>query len=181
MNQTDLNTLLDISKSKIDNGLNFKEIKEFIVSFHNKDIFLKLQDDIETYFNSKNKKLPNILLQPTGDNTKDDFKEGEYTSWAEKEDYEYIWEKSIGDTVLFIKNNFIFAIATIENIKEDYKTNKKYPLRYIWNDNIQFVNIPLDEFNIVVGYEPKFTPRKFMSIRQENLTDATNLINKYIK
>ncbi len=179
MNQTDLNTLLNISKSKIDKGLNFNEIKEFILSFHNEDIFLKLKNDIENYFNSKNKKLPNILLQPTGNATKDDFKEGQYISWAEKEDYEYIWEKSIGDTVLFIKNNFIFAIATIQDIKEDYETNKKYPLRYIWNDKIQFIDIPLNEFNIIVGYEPKFTPRKFMLIKQENLNNATNFINKY--
>jgi len=172
---------LDISKSKIDKGLDFNGIKEFIISFHNEDIFLKLKNDIENYINSKNKKLPNILLQPTGTDTKENFIDGKYESWAEKEDYKYIWEKSIGNIVLFIKNNFIFAIATIEDIKEDFETNKAYPLRYIWNDNIQFVNIPLDKFNIIVGYEAKFTPRKFMSIKQENLSDATNFINKYIK
>jgi len=180
MTKSDLKTLLGISKSKIDKGACFEDIKDFIVTSQNNAIFLMLKNDIENYLILKEKyNLPNILFQPTGDSTKEDFELEQYTSWAEKEVYENIWEKSVGDKVLFVKKNKIFAIAVIEDIEEDTESSPEYPLRYYWNDNIKFVDIPLGEFNKIIGYEEKFTPRRFMRIPKESVKKAFEFLKQF--
>ena len=74
MTKSDLKTLLDISKSKIDKGAGFEDIKDFIVNSQNEEVFSMLKNDIESYLLLKEKyNLPNILFQPTGDSTKEDF------------------------------------------------------------------------------------------------------------
>lgn len=180
MTKSDLKTLLDICKSKIDKGSSFEDIKNFIITSQNEEIFSILKNDIESYLLLKEKyNLPNILFQPTGDFTKEDFELEQYISWAEKEVYENIWEKSVGDTVLFVKNNKIFAIAIIEDIEEDTESFPKYPLRYYWKDNIKYVDIPLGEFNKIIGYEEKFTPRKFMRIPRESVKKAFEFLKQF--
>lgn len=123
--------------------------------------------------------MSRIILQPTGNDTKNDFIKNQYISWAEDEKYKKIWENSVNDTVIFIKNNIIFAIATIEDIKEDYETNKKYPLRFFWNNNIQYVNIPLSDFNNIVGYSSNFIPRNYMVVKDENIHDVFNFLDNF--
>jgi len=180
MTKNDLKTLLDICKSKIDKGAGFEDIKDFIVTSQNEENFLILKNDIESYLFLKEKyNLPNILLQPTGDSIKEDFERETYTSWAEKEVYQNIWEKCVGDTVLFVKNNKIFAIAVIVDIEEDTLSFPEYPLRYYWNDNIIFVDISLGEFNKIIGYDVKFTPRKFMRIPRESVKKAFEFLKQF--
>ncbi|MFA7090398.1 MAG: hypothetical protein WC149_00950 [Arcobacteraceae bacterium] len=180
MTKSDLKILLDICKSKIDKGASFEDIKNFVVTSQNEEIFLILRNDIESYLFLKEKyNLPNILLQPTGASTKEDFEIENYTSWAEKEVYENIWEKCVGDTVLFVKNNKIFAIAVIEDIKEDTVSFPEYPLRYYWNDSIKYVDIPLGEFNKIINYEENFTPRKFMRIPRESIKKAFEFLKQF--
>jgi len=123
--------------------------------------------------------MSRIILQPTGDSTKNDFIQNKWISWAEQEKYEDIWEESIGDTILFVKNNYIFLIATIQNIEYDYEKNEQYPLRYFFN-NIQYCEIPLCDFNEIIGYAQNFTPRKYMLAKEENLEKAFEFLNNFI-
>jgi hypothetical protein len=53
MNKNDLNTLLDIVKSKLDNGSTLEEIKKFIITTQNENVFSELKNDIENYIQSK--------------------------------------------------------------------------------------------------------------------------------
>ena len=55
----------------------------------------------------------------------------------------------------------------------------EYPLRYYWNDNIKYVDIPLGEFNKIIGYEEKFTPRKFMCIPRESVKKAFEFLKQF--
>ncbi len=121
--------------------------------------------------------MDRIILQPTGDETKQDFIEKKYPSFAERDTDKYrdIWEESEGDIVLFIKLKNIFAIAKIEKIEEDYTTSQQYPLRYYWSD-IQYVDIPLNKFNEAVGYKTSFYPRNYMLLEGESWEDGFNFL-----
>lgn len=55
MNPSDMITLLQITKSKIDKGATFKEVEKFIVTVHGKDIMSQLKADIDDYINLKDK------------------------------------------------------------------------------------------------------------------------------
>ncbi len=118
-----------------------------------------------------------IILQPTGESTKEDFIREGWASWAEDEKYRKTWEESVGDTVLFTKDNEIFAIATIEALAEDFKTSKGYPLRYIWNNNISYVSIPLSDFNEAVGFKSNYAPRGYRTLKDEQTDDAMAFLN----
>lgn len=124
--------------------------------------------------------MSRIILQPTGGDTQDDFLENNYTSWAESEKYRDIWEDSVGDIVLFIKDREIFALAIVENIEEDFDTNSEYPLRYYWNNNIKYVSILLSDFNDVVGFKNNYFPQNYRLIKDENVDDALNYINSFL-
>ncbi len=120
-----------------------------------------------------------ILLQNIGEKTKEYFttKAKKYSTWAVNKEYKKTWENSVGDTVLFIKGGYIFAIAKVEEIMYDDNT-PKYPLRYYWNNNIQFVNIPLDDFNEAVGYAKNYFPRKYHTIKE--IVQGFDFLSKYM-
>ena len=122
--------------------------------------------------------MARIILQPSGTDTKNDFITQKWNSWAVRDIYVDIWENCIGDTILFIKNNYIFLIATINNIEYDEETNSDYPLRYFF-ENIEYVDISMEQFNETIGYKTNFIPRSFMLIREEYLDDATNFLNNF--
>ncbi len=122
-----------------------------------------------------------IILQHTRGTTKEDFIQNKYISWAEQEKYENIWKDSIGDIVLLVEGGMIFAITTIENIEYDYESFPKYPLRYYWNNNIQFVNIPLADFNEIVGHDRNYTRIKYHPIKKEFLEQGLDFLSKYIQ
>jgi 5-methylcytosine-specific restriction protein A len=119
-----------------------------------------------------------IILQPSGRNTKNDFITGNWDNWAEKENYRDIWEECIGDTILFIKNNYIFLVATIYDIDYDEETTPTHPLRYFF-ENKEYVEIPMEQFNEVIGYKSNFIPRNFMLVRDEYIGEATNFLNSF--
>ncbi len=126
--------------------------------------------------------MSRIILQPIGKNiTGNAFIEAENTSWGQKEKYRDIWENSIGDTILFIKNRIIIAIAKIKDIEENYEINIDYPLRYIWNEDIEYINIPLEEINKIVGYKLNFSPQKHQLIQKDNylIDKVFNFLDKF--
>lgn len=55
MNPSDMITLLQIAKSKIDKGATLEEIENFIINSHGQDTMDKLKTDIEDYLSLKNK------------------------------------------------------------------------------------------------------------------------------
>lgn len=55
MNQTDLSTLMQIVKSKIDKGATFQDIEKFITGMHGQDVMDKIKIDVEEYISFKNK------------------------------------------------------------------------------------------------------------------------------
>jgi len=120
-----------------------------------------------------------IILQPSGQNTKDDFIANKWDNWAEQDKYIDIWEECIGDTVLFIKNKYIFLIATIFNIEYDEETNPNYPLRYFFN-NISYVDIPMKDFNNIIGYKDNYFPRNFMLVKEKYIERSFNFLNSFI-
>jgi hypothetical protein len=119
-----------------------------------------------------------IILQPIGTKIeKDSFVEAKNTSWGEKEQYKKIFKDSIGDTVLFIKNRIIIAMAIITDIKVNDNTNENYPLRYFWK-NIKYINIPMEEINKIVGYKLNFNPQGYMVIKKdENIDEVYNFLD----
>jgi len=120
-----------------------------------------------------------VLIQPSGRDEKNDFINKKYVTWAEKEDYSDIWEDCVGDTILFVKNKFIFLVATIKEIDYDIETNKEYPLRYFFT-NHQYVDIPLEELNNILKYKPNFIPRNFQLVKDIYTEDVFDLLHKYI-
>lgn len=119
-----------------------------------------------------------IILQPSGQNTKDDFISNKWNNWAEQDKYIDIWEECVGDTILFVKNKYIFLIATISHIDYDDETNIDYPLRYFF-DNINYVDIPMKDFNNIIGYKDTYFPRNFMLVREEYLEQAFNFLDSF--
>jgi len=112
-----------------------------------------------------------IILQPIGTEIeKENFIEAQNTSWGQKEQYKEIFKDSIGDTVLFIKNKTIIAMAVITDIKENDNTNKNYPLRYFW-EKIKYINIPMEEINKIIGYKLNFNPQGYMVIKKDENID----------
>lgn len=107
-----------------------------------------------------------------------DFIEKEYIRWAEKDkqNYRKIWEDSVGDTVLFINKGKIFAIAKIEELD---LSDGEYELGYFWNDNIRFVDIPLVELNVIIGYKENYFPRNYMLANDDNLDEVFEFLNIY--
>jgi len=120
-----------------------------------------------------------IILQPSGENTKDDFMLNKWDTWAEQDKYIDIWEECVGDTVLFVKNKYIFLIATISGIGYDDETNPDYPLRYFFN-NMNYVDIPMKDFNNIIGYKDTYFPRNFMLVREEYVEQSFNFLNSFI-
>jgi len=118
-----------------------------------------------------------IILQPTGKETINDFKNENYTQWAEKDipRYRKIWEDSVGDTVLLINKGKIFAIAKIEEL---YEFDGDYRLGYYWNDNIKFVDISLSDINNIAGYKSNYSPRNYMLIK-DNIDDIFEFLSIY--
>jgi len=55
MNPSDMITLLQIVKSKIDKGATFEEIEKFIIGIHGQETMDKIKTDIEDYLSLKNK------------------------------------------------------------------------------------------------------------------------------
>ncbi len=55
MNPSDMITLLQITKSKIDKGATFEDIEKFIVDIHGNEIMSQVESDINEYLNLKNK------------------------------------------------------------------------------------------------------------------------------
>lgn len=54
MNPSDMITLVQIAKSKIDKGATFKDIEKFITDLHDQNVMDKIRTDIEEYINLKN-------------------------------------------------------------------------------------------------------------------------------
>lgn len=54
MNPSDLATLVQIAKSKIDKGATFKDIEKFITGLHGQSVMDKVRTDIEEYIHLKN-------------------------------------------------------------------------------------------------------------------------------
>ena len=54
MNPSDMITLVQIAKSKIDKGATFKDIEKFITYLHDQNVMDKIRTDIEEYINLKN-------------------------------------------------------------------------------------------------------------------------------
>lgn len=121
-----------------------------------------------------------IILQHTRGSTKQDFINNRWFSWAEKEIYEDIWNESVGDTVIFIESGYIFAVAVIEKIEYDDESFPDYPLRYFWNDNIQFVNIPLADFNEVIGYKRNYTRIRYHPIKEEYINNGFEFLSNFL-
>ena len=119
-----------------------------------------------------------IILQPTGGENADDFKKGAYIQWAEKDiaRYRKIWKDSVGDTVLFINISKIFAISMVEKLVE---FDGHYPLGYYWNENIKFVDIPLNEINRIIGYKENYFPRNYMLIKEDNINEVFDFLESY--
>jgi len=124
--------------------------------------------------------MDRIILQHTRGTTKEDFIQNKYISWAEREKYQNIWEESIGDIVLLVESGSIFAITTVDDIKYDDENFPDYPLRYYWYENIQFVNIPLADFNEIVGYDRNYTRIKYHPIKEEFLQQGLDFLSKYM-
>ena len=120
-----------------------------------------------------------IILQPTGGDTQKNFIEEGYISWAIKDtpNFRKIWQESIGNIVLFVNKGNIFAIAKVDAIKEEHE--KDYPLRYCWNENIKYVDLPIDEFNKIVGYKSNFSPRGYMLAREYNIDKVFEFLEIY--
>jgi len=55
MNPSDMITLLQIAKSRIDKGATIEEIEKFIISVHGQEIMDKIKTDVEEYLSLKNK------------------------------------------------------------------------------------------------------------------------------
>lgn len=55
MNPSDMITLLQIAKSKIDKGATFEEIEKFIKDIHGQETMDKIKTDVEDYLSLKNK------------------------------------------------------------------------------------------------------------------------------
>jgi len=55
MNPSDMITLLQIAKSKIDKGATFEEIEKFVKDIHGQGVMDKIKIDIEDYLSLKNK------------------------------------------------------------------------------------------------------------------------------
>ncbi len=117
-----------------------------------------------------------IILQPIGEINKEGFIEAQNTSWGQKEKYKKIFKDSLGDTVLFIKNKRIIAMAIITDIKENDNTNKDYPLRYFWK-NIEYVNVPIEEINKLVGYKLNFYPQRYMLLKDNNIDKVYDFLD----
>ena len=123
--------------------------------------------------------MKRIILQPSGQYTKDDFISNKWNTWAEQDKYIDIWQECVGDTILFVKNKYIFLIATIIEIDYDDKTNPDYPLRYVFN-NISYVDISMEDFNKIIGYKDTYFPRNFMLVREEYTEESFNFLNNFI-
>ena len=55
MNPSDMITLQQIAKSRIDKGATIEEIEKFIISVHSQEIMDKIKTDVEEYLSLKNK------------------------------------------------------------------------------------------------------------------------------
>jgi len=54
MDLNDIKTLIEIAKNRIDKGVSFQEIKDFIISQHGQDILNQIESEIHEYLNIKN-------------------------------------------------------------------------------------------------------------------------------
>ena len=54
MNPSDMITLVQIAKSKIDKGATFKDIEKFITDMHGQNVMDKLKVDIDNYISLRN-------------------------------------------------------------------------------------------------------------------------------
>ena len=105
-----------------------------------------------------------IIFQPIGKNfTREDVFNNK--SWGVSITYWTIWLESNGDIILFTDRTTIFAVAKIIKIEDD-KNSRKYPFRYYW-DKINAVNIPLEKFNLAIGYKAKYHPQTYVKIANE--------------
>ena len=119
-----------------------------------------------------------VIFQPTGDWTKDDFIENDKKNFAEDIKYRSIWESSVGDLVLLVKNKTVFAIVEVSNLDEYDDLTIKHQLGYSWN-NTEFVDIPLEDINKIIGYKENFTPNNYMLIKEENINEVLEFLNSF--
>lgn len=124
--------------------------------------------------------MSKIILQPIGNKTKKDFFKDNPTSLTITKKYKDDWQINVNDTVLFIKNYIIFAVAIVENIQEECNGAVKNQLRYTWNGSILNIDIPLNNFNTLFDYPSNFTPKDIMLVKGENMEEVFSFLISHV-